>query len=144
MFPMTFTLHNAQQLGAVMAALGISTIAFDESTPIKAPTPKPTAAPAEASAAKTAPTEPTAAAAPAAAPEKKAEPSAPAQSHQNGSAAAATYDDVKAMILAVSKAKGRDGAVGLLKQFGAEKGPDLQAKPDQFGPFVEAAKALLS
>lgn len=54
-----------------------------------------------------------------------------------------TYDDVKRAILEVSKAKGRDAAIKVLAQFGATKGPDLQSKPETFGPFIAAAKAAI-
>lgn len=54
-----------------------------------------------------------------------------------------TYEDVKRAILEVSKAKGRDAAIKVLAQFGATKGPDLQSKPETFGPFVAAAKAAI-
>lgn len=54
-----------------------------------------------------------------------------------------TYEDVKRAILDVSKAKGRDAAIKVLAQFGATKGPDLQAKPETFGLFVAAAKAVI-
>lgn len=54
-----------------------------------------------------------------------------------------TYEDVKRAILEVSKAKGRDAAIKVLAQFGATKGPDLQSKPETFGPFVAAAKAVI-
>jgi len=87
------------------------------------------------SAAPTAPTPPTVAAEPAAAPATKAEPSEPA---------ALTYDDVKRAIIEVSKAKGRDAAVALLAEFGATKGPDLQATPEKFAPFVARATEILA
>ncbi len=89
----------------------------------------------------TAPTAPTAEAVvskPAAdVPALKDEAEAPAAVHTT------TYDDVKRAILDVSKAKGRDAAIAVLAQFGATKGPDLQAKPETFGPFVAAAKAVI-
>lgn len=56
---------------------------------------------------------------------------------------APTYEDVKRAILEVSKAKGRDAALKVLAQFGAAKGPDLQSKPETFGPFIAAATAVI-
>lgn len=151
MFPITITVHNAAQLNAVLHAMQPDLEASDFKHPevgaayVEAKTKVEAnesaaakgAALAPKSSAKAAPTPPTASAAPADAPEKKGEPSAPA-------ADTVTYDQVKAAILDVSKAKGRDGALKLLAQFGAEKGPDLQKTPEKFEAFVAAAKALLS
>lgn len=156
MFPMTITVHNASQLNAVLQAMQPDLQASDFASPIVGAAYEEAKAKVEANkaqsagkpkaektaAAKTepaAPTSPTAGAAatPAAdAPAKKDEPSAPAGD-------AVTYDQVKTVILEVSKVKGREAALKLLAQFGAEKGPDLQKTPEKFGDFIAAAKKLL-
>lgn len=157
MFPMTITVHNASQLNAVLQAMQPDLQATDFASPIVGAAYEEAQAKVEANKAqsvgkpkaeKTAaakedgtccPTSPTVAAAatPAAdAHAKKDEPSASAGE-------VVTYDQVKAAILDVSKVKGREGALKLLAQFGAEKGPDLQKTPEKFGDFIAAAKKLV-
>lgn len=156
MFPMTITVHNAAQLNAVLHAMQPDLEASDFKHPevgtayeeakarVEANKAQPAGKPKaeKTAAAKTepaAPTSPTAEAAQtsaADAPAKKDEPSAPA-------AETVTYDHVKAAILDMSKVKGREAALKLLAQFGAEKGPDLQKTPEKFGEFIAAAKKLL-
>lgn len=51
----------------------------------------------------------------------------------------ATYQDAAAAITALSKAKGRDAAVALLKKFGASKLPEV--KPEDFATIVADATA---
>ena len=51
-----------------------------------------------------------------------------------------TYEDVKKLIIELSK-KDKALAVGALSHFGAAKGPEL--KPAQFGEFIVHAKELL-
>ena len=153
MFPMTVTINNAKQLNAVLAALQPDLEASDFKDPVvgaayveardkvtaneataKKETPKagkPSPAPA-ADSSRTAEAEKPVAAAPS----PKAESSAPAAEK------APTYDEVKKLILEVSKTKGRDAAIALLKGFGAASGPEL--KPEQFPAFVVKAKATLS
>jgi hypothetical protein len=52
-------------------------------------------------------------------------------------APAATYQDAAQAITALSKIKGRDAAVALLKKFGASKLPEV--KPEDFDAIVAAA-----
>lgn len=47
------------------------------------------------------------------------------------------YEAVKKATLELSKAKGREATVAVLKRFGAEKAPDL--KPEQYADYVAAA-----
>jgi hypothetical protein len=49
----------------------------------------------------------------------------------------ATYQDAAQAITALSKIKGRDAAVALLKKFGASKLPEV--KPEDFNAIVAAA-----
>lgn len=56
-------------------------------------------------------------------------------------ASAVTYDQVKPLIIELSKKKGRDAAVGALQKFGADAGPAL--KPEQYADFVAHANGLL-
>jgi hypothetical protein len=58
------------------------------------------------------------------------------------SAAAVTYDDVKALVLQVSKDKGRDTAADVLSGFGVAKAPEL--KPEQYSDAVAQLKAALA
>ena len=53
----------------------------------------------------------------------------------------ATYDEVKAVIVKMSGAKGRDQVLAVLGQFGAARGPDL--KPEQFADFIAQANAAM-
>lgn len=80
-----------------------------------------------------APTPPTAAAPVDVAPEQKA-----ASSEQ--AAAPTTYNDVVAAVTKVAKAKGRDAAVAVFRDFGVANGKEL--KPEQYAAVVAAcAKA---
>lgn len=145
MFPVTVSLHNQAQLHAVMAALQSADNEPRTGAQTKPETAKEGAKPGKP-AATTAATKPGAVADPTAAADalaKKDADSAKALGVE-GEPAAVTYEDVKKLILEVSKQKGRDAALKLLGEFGAEKGPDLQKAPEKFGPFVARAKALLS
>jgi hypothetical protein len=64
--------------------------------------------------------------------EPAAEPEAPA----------VDYTQVKAAVMAVNKAKGRDAAVALLGEFNAKVGGDLTE--EQWGPFVARAEEVLA
>lgn len=139
MFPMTITVTNHAQLNAVMAALSADTIA-DE--PKATPAPKVEKAKPEAKATPEAE-------------EKKPEPQ-PTEAdlgktatqavealygHATKPESTATYDDVKAAVLKLSKEKGRDVAVQVLSRCGVQKAPDLQ--PDQYADFVRIAGEVL-
>ncbi len=58
------------------------------------------------------------------------------------SVAAVTYDDVKALVLQVSKDKGRNAAAAVLSGFGVAKAPEL--KPEQYADAVAQLKAVLA
>lgn len=147
MFPMTITLSTPAQLNAVLLALQPDLEARDFKSPevgaayveakarVEANVKAAKESPAGKSGAATVDSKPTAEGGKVDAPETKVESSA---------AEATTYDQVKKAILEVSKVKGREAAIALLGKFGAAKGPDLQDKPDTFGPFVKAATELLS
>jgi hypothetical protein len=57
-------------------------------------------------------------------------------------APAVDYTQVKAAVMAVNKAKGRDAAVALLGEFNAKVGGDLTE--EQWGPFVARAEEVLA
>ncbi len=61
---------------------------------------------------------------------------------QTTSAKTVTYDDVKALVLQVSKDKGRDAAAAVLSGFGVAKAPEL--KPEQYADAVAQLKAALA
>lgn len=139
MFPITITIHNQAQLNLVAAALNGQA---------KEPAPKPAAAAPEAAHGQA-----TAKVQEVAAPEKTASapsPAAESAAAQPQASTAATssdskpltYEDVKPLILDLTKAKGREVAAGALAKFGAAKGPEL--KPEQFAEFVAHAKSLLA
>lgn len=53
-----------------------------------------------------------------------------------------TYEDVKTLVLKVSKDKGRDAAAGVLAGFGVAKAPEL--KPEQYADAVAQLQAVLA
>jgi len=53
-----------------------------------------------------------------------------------------TYEDVKTLVLKVSKEKGRDAAAGVLAGFGVAKAPEL--KPEQYAAAVAQLQAVLA
>lgn len=127
MYPITITLHNAAQLGAVQTALDDL---LDNKEPAeviyaKKPAPKVEAAPTPATAA------------PTAAPEPKAENSAPAAAGEQR-----TIDEAKALTIKIVSAKGRDTAVKLLSKYGVPVAAKLTA--DQITPFVLDAEKVLA
>lgn len=61
---------------------------------------------------------------------------------ESKSEAAVTYDDVKALVLQVSKDKGREAAAAVLSGFGVAKAPEL--KPEQYAEAVTQLKAALA
>lgn len=71
----------------------------------------------------------------AATPASKPEVSSPAPS-------TVTYDEVKTLVLRVSKDKGRDAAAAVLSGFGVAKAPEL--KPEQYADAVAQLKAALA
>jgi len=142
MFPVTITIHNANDLASIMHVLGAAGVA---STPAAVKTndaaltvegakpPKPVKA------AGPAPGQPTATAAVAAAAVQSTEPPAPPPSTAPAAAApcapeAPTYDDVAKAITAAVKVN-REQAVAALARFGAKRGPDLA--PAQYAAFLE-------
>lgn len=145
MFPMTVTISNPAQLNAVMAALGVAGI--------DSPKTSPCAAHAAETAKEEAKVEKQAAV------QKKVEPQKteplPTEADLGKTAAqavealaghankptTASYDDVKAFVLKLSKEKGRDIAVQVLARFGVQKAPDLL--PEHFGDFVKLAGEVL-
>ena len=151
MFPVTITLHNPEQLAAVMAAMSADTAL----AAVVAPTAKPEATTekkpkAQAStSAKTqatpAPTEPTAGAVADAAPESKGENSDAAQggndegawNTQDGYKDTPEYQEVAKAVVAVAKAQGREAAAELLeKTAGVKSLPE--SKPSQAAAIIAA------
>lgn len=149
MFPMTVTVHNHAQLQAVIAAMGTepaetvsmtATQAAAAAAQEAAAAKKPTRTPAKTTEA-AAPTQPTAEAGEGAAPESKDENSAQAQGNPpaDETQEAVTYEQTAAAVTSLAKAKGRDAAIGVLKQFDAATLKDVA--PEQFAAVVAACKA---
>lgn len=131
MFPMTVTIHDRAQLSAVLAALNDAPEVSAEVAPRKAKTEKPL---------------PEKAAAPSPIPEKTPTPEpqaektevAPTPAPEAQAADAVTYQQAADAVTKLAKTKGRDIAVGVLKQFGAVKLPDV--KPDQYAAVLAACQ----
>lgn len=142
MFPITVTLHNPAQLNAVMAILGADPVAAPVAAPVadkpKATKPKAEPKPQVAEAAEgndaAASSAPATTAAPAASSTDSEQPA--------GDAPAIAIADVNAAIIGLAKAKGRDAAVAVLKEFGVAKAPELKA--DQYAAVVAAAKKAMA
>ena len=123
MFPVTITLNTADQLNAVMLALGGPIVGTVETTTSKAPAEKkpvaekspPPAKNSETTAAVTATVDTQATAAPAAAPEQKAAPSV----------AILDKDALTAATKAAIAKVGRDDVVALIQSYGAAKGSEI-------------------
>lgn len=81
-------------------------------------------------------------ASPAAPADATAQKTAPAAAPTADGAASVTYEDVKAAILKLSQAKGREQVVAALTAFGVAKGPEL--KPEQFAGFIAKANELVA
>lgn len=161
MFPTTVTIHNVADLQKVMSVLYPTTGTVEitdksrdvakevAAAPVEksAKPPKPTAVETQAS---PAPTQPTAeVAAVTDAPEKTvdasnptAESAAPApQASTVADAPAVSYKEAAEAVTKLSRTKGRDAAIAVLKSFGADKLPDV--KPEQFAAVVAACQAAL-
>jgi antitoxin (DNA-binding transcriptional repressor) of toxin-antitoxin stability system len=71
-----------------------------------------------------------------------AEPEQPAATPAAEAAPAIAIADVNAAIIGLAKAKGRDAAVAVLKEFGVAKAPEL--KPEQYAAVVAAAQKAMA
>ncbi|AZY52809.1 hypothetical protein [Bordetella avium] len=151
MFPVTITLHNPEQLAAVMAAMSADTALAAVATPTAKPEattekkPKAQASTSAKTQATPAPTEPTAGAVADAAPESKGENSDAAQggndegawNTQDGYKDTAEYQEVAKAVVAVAKAQGREAAAALLeKTAGVKSLPE--SKPSQAAAIIAA------
>lgn len=157
MYPMTITLHDHNQLNAVMAALGFV-------QPIEAPKADTKPAknkkePAQATVANNGAIDTPESSSPAAvaaqdhAPEAASPSASGAASvtqmtateavealngHANRPADAPTYQDTADAVTKLARTKGRDAAVAVLSGFGAAKLPDV--KPEQFAAVIAACE----
>lgn len=164
MFPTTVTIHNVADLQKVMSVLYPTTAVVEitdksrdvtkevAAAPVEKPakTAKPTPAATQAS---PAPTQPTAEVEQAAAPEKTAdaasqpvESAAPAPQASTAATASSpstevTYKEAAEAVTRLSRTKGRDAAIAVLKSFGADKLPDV--KTEDFAAVVAACQAAL-
>lgn len=134
MYPMTITIHNGDQLNAVLNAMSgaVQTTTTPAATVEKSTTEKPKAeakksAPAETPAQSSGTTS------------ASAESSAPSGS----GASEKTYsiDDAKALTMKIVASKGRDAAVKLLKKYGVPVAAKLAA--DQVAGFCADAEQVL-
>jgi len=149
MFPATvsLTVPNAAALAVLTAFIAGTAEAAPATTPSPAKEPAP--APKSAAAPAAAPGPATAQVQEVAAPAKTASAPSPAAESAAAAAPASTaatdpvnYEQVKQVVIAITKTKGRDVAVAALAQFGVAKAQDL--KPEQYADFVAQAKALLA
>lgn len=160
MFPTTVTIHNVADLQKVMSVLYPTTAVVEITDKSRDVAKEVAAAPVEKSAkppkstpaatqASPAPTPPTAEVEQVAVPEKTADASsqpvesaAPApQASTAADAPVVTYKEAAEAVTKLSRTKGRDAAIAVLKSFGAEKLPDV--KPEQFAAVVAACQAAL-
>lgn len=151
MFPVTITLHNPEQLAAVMAAMSADTALAAVATPTAKPEattekkPKAQASTFAKTQATPAPTEPTAGAVADAAPESKGENSDAAQggndegawNTQDGYKDTAEYQEVAKAVVAVAKAQGREAAAALLEETAGVKSLP-ESKPSQAAAIIAA------
>lgn len=118
MYPITITIHNDEQFGAVRAALGGRAIPTPEKPSVKKPQPAPSQVASAPSAASPASTGQGPAAAP--------------------SISELTYEHVKGPFLAYANAKGREAAVDLLAEFGVPSGGTLsKVAPEHYPRLLE-------
>lgn len=129
MFPMTVTIHDRAQLSAVLAALNDAPEVSAEVAPRKAKTEKPL--PEKAAAPSPIPEKTPA-------PEPHTEKTEVAPAPEAPAADAVTYQQAADAVTKLAKTKGRDIAVGVLKQFGAVKLPDVT--PDQYAAVLAACQ----
>lgn len=139
MFPMTISVHNHNQLNAVMAALAGNPAAVEqiaetvsEAKPAKAPK-------KEAAKVETPVVAEVAQAEPEQKPETLAQMSAAEavdalDGHANQTAEAPTYQATADAVTKLARAKGRDAAVAVLSKFGAAKLPEV--KPEDFAAVI--------
>lgn len=159
MFPTTVTIHNVADLQKVMSVLYPTTAVVEiadkscdvakevAAAPVEKSAKPPKSTPA-ATQASPAPTPPTAEVEQVAAPEKTADASnptaesaAPAPQASTAADPAVTYKEAAEAVTKLSRTKGRDAAIAVLKSFGADKLPDV--KPEQFAAVVAACQAAL-
>ena len=159
MFPTTVTIHNVADLQKVMSVLYPTTAVVEITDKSRDVTKEVAAAPVEkpaktskstpaATQASPAPTQPTAEVEQAAVPEKTADASsqpvesaAPAPQASTAADPAVTYKEAAEAVTKLSRTKGRDAAIAVLKSFGADKLPDV--KPEDFAAVVAACQAAL-
>jgi hypothetical protein len=162
MFPTTITINNVSDLQKVMSVLypttGVVEIA-DTSRDVKGAAaqvekprkskpeveaPTTTAATQEASAPSSRTAEVVEAAAPAPStskPEPQPDTAQAAGANSAGDAQPVDYKTTAEAVTKLSRAKGRDAAVAVLKSFGADKLPDV--KPEQFADVIAACQAAM-
>lgn len=138
MFPVTITLHNADQLNTVLAALAsgpVTVLASDADAPAKKPATEKKAKPEATEPAKkpdsaaTASADTATTAATTAAPEKKAEASATKPIH-----GALTPDERNVITRKAINAAGRDSVLALLAEYGVTKASEI-TDPDTLAVY---------
>lgn len=115
MFPTTVTIHNVADLQKVISVLYPTTAAVEITDKSRDVTKEVAAAPVEK----------------------------PAKTSKSTPAAdpAVTYKEAAEAVTKLSRTKGRDAAIAVLKSFGADKLPDV--KPEDFAAVVAACQAAL-
>lgn len=143
MFPVTITVHNKNQLDAILAAMatGAKLEAAEQPVPAAAKA-KPAADKPKAQEQAESPKDE---AAPSSAPTPTASDNSASSSTESEAASntkAATYEDAKKAILTLSKEKGRQASVDALARFGAEKLPDLPK--DRYADLVALVEEVMA
>lgn len=143
MFPVTITVHNNDQLNAVLAAMATGEALGTAKQPVQtANKPKPTV---EKPKVQEKTESPKGEAAQSSEPTQTVSDNSASSSTESEAASdtkAATYEDAKKAILNLSKAQGRQASVDALARFGAEKLPDLAQ--EEYGNLVSLVDEVLA
>lgn len=127
MFPITITLHNVDQLNAVM-----SLPAFQHKTPPTIAKPEPLKVPEPAKAPDPKPEALT---------QMSAAEAVEKLDNVASKPAAPTYEETGNAVTKLVRTKGRDVALAVLKEFGISKLPE--AKPEQYAAIFEACNKAM-
>lgn len=138
MFPVTITLHNPAQLNAVLAAMGSEIPVPVIAAKPEAEAPKPTVQKEKAETKKSTKAQPSAEAQSSDATQTASTSSDDSSSESTGDSAPVSYQEAATAVTTLSRTKGRDAAVAVLKKFNAAKLSEVE--PEQFAAVVKACE----